>query len=77
MKSGLTRRLEAVEIDYHRRFRKRAPINLSALDDAQLDRLEIFAQRRAAWMGTEQDWIRQDLTGDERLELDALLATAR
>ncbi len=76
MKQGLTRRLALIERNLRRIPARDSMARLSRLDDAELARLEVFALRRADWPGTDRDWIRSDLTADERLELDALLQSA-
>jgi hypothetical protein len=52
-----------------------ARIDLAVFSDAELDRLEEFAEQCAAWPG--DDWVEAGLTPDERRELDALLAKVR
>jgi hypothetical protein len=47
-------------------------IDLSVFSDAELERLEWFAERLAAWSGG--DWIESGLGPEERIELDGLLA---
>lgn len=74
MRSGTKRRLGAIERDRRRHPRTHRSIWHRTLTDAELDRLEAFARRRAAWDGPDCDWIRSDLTSDERRELDVLLA---
>jgi hypothetical protein len=74
MRSGTKRRLGAIERELPRFAKAHAAIIWSCFADAELDRLEEFAQRRAAWDGPDCDWIRSDLTSDERRELDVLLA---
>lgn len=77
MKRELLRRIGAIERGQRRHPQAHHTPDLSRLSDADLDHLEEFAQRRAAWAGTDEDWIRQDLTMDERLKLDTLLAKAK
>lgn len=74
MRSGTKRRLGAIERTLRRIPARDSRARLSRLDDAELVRLEVFALRRADWPGTEKDWLRDDLTSDERQELDVLLA---
>jgi hypothetical protein len=49
-------------------------VDLSVFSDVELDRLEWFATRCAAW--PDEDWIERGLTPEERQELDGLLAKA-
>lgn len=76
MRSGLRRRLALIDRELRRVPAGDTLARLSRLTDAELARLEDFALRRAEWPGIDRDWIRSELTGSERLELDALLQAA-
>jgi hypothetical protein len=47
-------------------------VDLSVFSDAELERLEWFAEQCASWPG--DDWVEAGLNTAERIELDGLLA---
>jgi hypothetical protein len=53
----------------------RVDLELSLLSDDQLDILEDLCERRDAWPGGQEDWLKHDLSVDDRQHLFEITLT--
>jgi hypothetical protein len=77
MKAGVKKRLTWLELALttHNDDPEPVVVDLSVFSDAELDRLEWFAEQCAGW--PRDDWIETGLAPAERIELDGLMAKTR
>jgi hypothetical protein len=75
MKASVSKRLTWLELVLSGSDEPPLAVDLAVFSDAELDRLEEFAEQCASWPG--DDWVEAGLNTAERIELDGLMAKVR